>query len=32
MNNDTVPACVPRAKPAPFSVLPAPASSAPKAA
>jgi hypothetical protein len=30
LNNDTVPACVPRAKPAPFSVLPAPAH-APKA-
>jgi hypothetical protein len=27
LNNDTVPACVPRTKPLPFSVLPAPASS-----
>jgi hypothetical protein len=26
LNNDTVPACVPRSKPAPFSVLPAPPS------
>jgi len=28
LNNDTAPACVPRSKPAPFSVLPAPPSAA----